>query len=187
MSQPDYTPADLAPASPKMAAKLTVNRAGRFTPAQRRVSLIAGLVALVLFLCPAGMVIQVGLVLLLRDTPVPTLGGVIFLLIGGGFMILFAGLIGVNVMSFLPEAFMARPVKFARGPLKIHVSSRERPELPFSYIVDDYSFAPYVVPAEIEMRPGAPYIAYYSARSRLLLSLAALDAPDGPGWEPEPR
>lgn len=180
MSQPDYTPA-----APSMAAKLTINRTGQFTTPQRRLVLIAGLVALVLFLCPAGMVVQVTALLLFGDTPVPTLGGVIFLVLGGGFMVLFAGLIGVNIASFLPEAFMRRPVKYARGPLQIHVSSRERPELPFSYVIDDYSFAPYIVPAELEMRPGAPYIAYYSARSRLLLSLAALDAPDGKNWEPE--
>jgi hypothetical protein len=113
------------------------------------------------------------------------LGSVIFLIAGGGFMVLFAGLIGVNIAAFLPEAFMRQPVKAARGSLTIHVSSRERPELPFSYIVGDYSFAPYIIPPDLEMRPGAPYVVYYSARSRLLLSLAALDAPDGTQWEPE--
>ena len=34
------------------------------------------------------------------------------------------------------------------------------------------------------MRVGAPYVVYYAARSRLLLSLAALDAPDAAQWEP---
>ena len=37
------------------------------------------------------------------------------------------------------------------------------------------SFAPYVAPPDVEMRPGTPYLVYYSARSRLLLSLFALD------------
>jgi hypothetical protein len=60
----------------------------------------------------------------------------------------------------------------------------KRPELPFSYIIADYSFAPYVAPPDVTLRVGAPYVAYYSARSRLLLSIAALDAPDGAEWEP---
>jgi hypothetical protein len=168
-----------------MAAKLAVNRTGRLTPPQRRVALIVGVGALLTFLCPLVMVIQLGALLLGGDTPVPTLGGVILTACGVLFLIFFAGLIGINAWTFLPEAFIHRPVRYARGPLQIHESSRQRPELPFSFIVGDYSFAPYIPPPELAMRPGAPYIVYYSTRSRLLLSLAALDAPDSDQWTPK--
>lgn len=178
-------PPAVQPAAPGMAERLAVNRTGRLTRAQRRLALIVGLGALVVFLCPLGMVIQLGVVLLGEDVPVPTLGGVILTACGVLFMIVFAGLIGINAWTFLPEAFIRRPVRYARGPLQIHESSRPRPELPFSFIVGDYSFAPYVPPPDLAMRPGAPYIVYYSARSRLLLSLAALDAPDSDQWTPK--
>jgi len=173
------------PAAPSMAAKLAVNRTGRLTSPQRRVALIVGVGALVVFLCPLSMVIQLGVLLLGGHTPVPTLGGVILAACGVLFMIFFAGLIGINAWTFLPEAFIRRPVRYARGPLRLHESSRHRPELPFSFIVGDYSFAPYVPPPELALRPGAPYIVYYAARSRLLLSIAALDAPDSDRWTPK--
>jgi hypothetical protein len=67
----------------------------------------------------------------------------------------------------------------------VRATEGHRPELPFSYVVDDYSFGPFVVPPDVKMRPGAPYIVYYAARSRLLLSIAALDAPDADQWEPQ--
>jgi len=164
-----------------MAARLAANRTGRLTPGQRRLALVVGLVALLFLLCPLALLVQVGALLLAGDVPVPTLGGVIFTGLGVFFMVLFAGLIGTNASTFLPEAVMRRPVRFARGPL----AEGHRPELPFSYIIGDYSFAPYVAPPNVPMQVGAPYIVYYSARSRLLLSLAALDAPDAGQWEPQ--
>ncbi len=179
-SAPNHVP----PATPEMAARLAVNRTGRLTPSQRRLVLLAGLGALVIFLCPAAMLVQLGAVVVLGDAPVTTVGGIIFTAAGLLFVLLFAGLFGVNVQTFLPEALMRRPVRYVRGPLEIRVSEGNRPELPFSYIVDGYSFAPYVGPQDVPMRVGAPYIIYYSARSRLLLSLAALDAPDAEQWQP---
>ncbi len=172
------------PADPEMAAKLAVNRTGRLTSGQRRLALLVGLGALIALLCPLSILLQVALVLLTGSVPIPTLSGVVFTGIGVLFVLMYVGLIGSNVVTFLPEAFMRRPVRFARGPLRVRVPERERPELPFSYLIGDYSFAPYVAPEGLPMRVGAPYIVYYAARSRLLLSLAALDAPDGDDWKP---
>jgi hypothetical protein len=174
----------IPPASSDMAVKLAVNRTGRLTPAQRRVALVAGLGALLLMLCPVALLIQMGAVLLVGDTPVPALGGVIVTGIAALLVLLFAGLVGANAGTFLPEAFMRRPVKVARGPLEIRMTAGHRPELPFSYLVAGYSFAPYVAPPDVALRVGAPYLVYYSARSRLLLSMVALDAPDAAQWEP---
>lgn len=171
-------------ASPEMAARLAANRAGRLTPSQRRLALLVGLGALGVFLCPLAMLAQISLFVLWGDVPFSTLGGVAFTLVGALFLVIFAGLIGVNALTFLPEAFMRHPVRCARGPLEIRVSEGERPELPFSYIIGGYSFAPYVAPDDVPMRVGAPYVVYYAARTRLLLSLAALDAPDATQWEP---
>lgn len=178
----DFGPA--APASPEMAAKLAINRTGRLTPGQRRTALVAGCVALALLLCPLALIIQIG-ALALSEGVTLSAGAVLAGVFVLGFFAIFAGIVYTNVTMFLPEAFGDRPVRWARGPLKIHMSERNRPELPFSYVIGDYSFAPYVAPPDVEMRPGAPYLVYYSARSRLLLSLFALDAPDADRWQPE--
>lgn len=180
------TPPDpLPPTAPAMAARLAVNRAGRLTPAQRRLAWIVGGGALAILLCPLAIVIQLAAVIASGDAPMPTFGGLFFTVLGVGFAILFAGLIGPNAAHFLPEAWGRQPVRYARGPLHIHISEGRRPELPFSYIVDGYSFAPYVVPPDLPMQPGAPYLIYYARRSRLLLSIVALDAPDAAQWEPQ--
>jgi hypothetical protein len=172
------------PASPDMAAKLAINRAGRLTRSQRRTVIAAGTATGALLLCPLAMVIQMGVLALAGDLPPVTVGGIVFFVVGAVFLALFAGLIGTNAAMFLPEAFGRNPVRSARGPLEIRMTETKRPELPFSYIIGDYSFAPYVVPEDVPMRPGVPYIVYYSARSRLLLSIAALDAPDAAQWQP---
>ncbi len=174
----------LPPADPDMAGKLSTNRTGRFTPPQRRNVFLIGGVALLVMLCPLTLLIQMFSIIFFSDVPVSTLAGVIFALAGVLIMLFFAGLIGVNVHTFLVEAFLRQPVRCARGPLEIRMTEGKRPELPFSYIIADYSFAPYVAPPDVTLRVGAPYVVYYSARSRLLLSIAALDAPDGAQWEP---
>ncbi|RPJ01753.1 MAG: hypothetical protein EHM39_02865 [Chloroflexi bacterium] len=174
----------IPPADPEMAAKLSINRTGRLTGPQRRTALIIGGIALLMLLCPVTLLVQMAGLLLTSDVPVATVAGVVFLLLGALFLIIFVGLIWVNVETFLAEAFMRQPVTVARGPLEIRVPERQRPELPFSYLVGDYSFAPYVAPPDVLMRVGAPYIIYYAARSRLLLSIAALDAPDAAQWLP---
>lgn len=178
-------PTQPPPASPAMAARLAVNRTGRLTGPQYRLAFLVGFGALVVLLCPLAMVLQLVAVLFLGDAPVPAVGGIVFTVLGVGFMVLMVGLIGTNAHTFLREAFMRRPVRYARGPLDIRVTDGHRPELPFSYIIGDYSFAPYVAPHDLPMRTGAPYIVYYGAKTRLLLSIAALDAPDAAQWEPE--
>jgi len=180
---PDSTP--VPPATPDMAARLATNRTGRLTPRQHRLALAVGVFALAFLLCPLALLIQVAVALFMSDVPVPTAGGIIFTVLGVMFAVIFAGLVGTNAYTFLLEALSRHPVRYARGPLEIHVSAGNRPELPFSYIIGDYSFAPYVAPPDVPLRVGAPYLVYYSARSRLLLSLAALDAPDAAQWEPE--
>ncbi len=181
-----YPPNPAVPtASPEMALKLTVNRAGRLTSSQRRLALITGLGALILLLCPLALLVQVGAVYVMDNPPIPTLGSVIFTAVAVLLLVMFVGLIGVNVDMFLPEGFMRRPVRVAHGPLEIHISEGHRPELPFSYIIGDYSFAPFLVPDDLPMRVGAPYAVYYAARSRLLLSIFALDAPDAGQWLPQ--
>jgi len=172
------------PASPEMAEKLAVNRTGRLTAAQRRTVLIAGIVALGLLLCPLALLLQVGALLVAEGVTLSVgsaVGGALVL----AFFALFAAIVATNARLFLPEAFGQQPVCWARGPLQIQMSSGHRPELPFSYVIDGYSFAPYVAPADVAMRPGAPYLVYYTARSRLLLSLIALDAPDAERWLPD--
>jgi len=174
----------IPPASPEMAEKLAVNRAGRLTADQRRTVLLAAGVALIMLLCPVTLLLQMGYVVLTGSFPVLTVAGIMFTIIGVLFIALFLALILSNLQSFLPDAFGKHPVRYARGPLEIHHSERNRPELPFSYIIGDYSFAPFVVPDDVPMLPGAPYLVYYAAHSRILLSLVALDAPDAKQWEP---
>lgn len=179
-----HRPGRPAPASAEMAERLDINRSGQLTPQQRRTALIAGLVTLTLLLCPLSMLVQFVWVLLAGSAPAATIAGLVFTALGVGFLVMFLGLIGSNVQRFLPEALGNQPVRYAQGPLIVLPAEGHRPELPFSYVVGDYSFAPYVAPADVEMRPGARYIIYYSRRSRLLLSMAALDAPDAAQWQP---
>lgn len=173
------------PASPQMADKLVFNRTGRLAPAQRRIVVIAGVGALLLLLCPLTLLIQAAVLILTGNIPVATPGGLLFTVVGGFMLALMAILIFANVQMFMPDVLSREPVRYARGPLQVRASEGHRPEMPFSFVVDDYSFGPFVVPPDIQMRPGAPYIVYYSASSRLLLSIAALDAPDAAKWEPD--
>jgi hypothetical protein len=173
------------PASEAMAERLRVNRTGHLTPAQHRLVWIVGIGALVFMLCPLGLVLQMLVVILAGETPTVTLGGLVFTAVGAGFVVLILGLVGTNVVAFLGEALSPHPVRSAQGPLQIHVSSKKRPELPFSYIIGDYSFAPYLAPRDLPMRTDAPYVVYYGTKTRLLLSIAALDAPDADEWSPQ--
>jgi hypothetical protein len=177
-------PPPVPPASPEMAALLAVNRTGRLAPGQHRMALIAGVVALVLLLCPLIMLIQTVALVITRNLPVVTPVGLIFTGLGGLFLLVFVALIGFNVQMFLPDALGKCPVRYERGPLQIYPSAEDRPELPFSYLIGSYSFAPYVAPPDMTLQPGAPYLVYYAAHSRMLLSMAALDAPDADQWEP---
>ena len=182
--RPSQTADDTAPAMPDMAEKLAVNRAGRLTSAQRRTVMIAGIVATLALMCPLVLLLQFAALAIGGRLPAASVGGLLFTLLGLFFVLLFGGLAWTNVAMFLPDAFGKNPERSVRGPLRIRVPERQRPELPFSYIVGDYSFAPYVPPADTELHRDAPYIVYYAAHSRIFLSIAALDAPDAAQWTP---
>lgn len=182
--EPDTDPQSIPPASPEMAGKLAVNRAGRLTSSQRRLMVMGAGAAGLFLLCPLMLVIQLGWVALAGQLPPATWISVAFLVVGLLFILVLLGLIGTNLQMFVPDAVGQHPVRFARGLLRIHMSAKERLELPFSYVIEDYSFAPFMAPGDVLLRTGAPYIVYYAAHSRVLLSLAALDAPDAAQWEP---
>jgi hypothetical protein len=174
----------IPPATPDMAEKLAINRTGRLTPSQRRVMWLGVGSALVVMICPAVLLIEIGTVMTAGRLAILSFCGVLSLLVMALFMFIFGGMVIANMQMFLPDAIGKDPVRVAQGPLLVRAPERERPELPFSYIVQDYSFAPYVAPPDIPMRVGAPYLVYYGAHSRLLLSLYALDAPDADQWKP---
>lgn len=174
----------IPPSSPDMAEKLAINRTGRLTPSQRRMMWIGVGSALVVMICPAALLIQIGAVLVAGRLAILSFCGLLSLLVMAVFIFIFGGMVVANMQMFLPDATNKDPVRVARGPLQVRMPERDRPELPFSYIVQDYSFAPYVAPSDIPMRVGAPYLVYYGAHSRLLLSLYALDAPDADQWKP---
>ena len=165
--QPDV-PRPFKP-QPALAAQLAVNRAGRLSRMQRNSMIIAALVSSGGLLCVATMVLQV----VVAVAAGITLGGVGSLLFFVFFLLSF-GFIGLtayfNARWYIPDAWRGG-VETARGPLRIKLSDRERPEMPLSYIVDDYSFAPYVVPPEIPLDRGREYIVYYAARSRMFLGI----------------
>lgn len=186
MTHTDSTPspAPAQRASKEMAARLAVNRTGQLTTAQRRTVLTGGVVALAFLLCPLAMILQMGAVVLADGLPIVTAASVFFFVLGVLMFAVFLGLAGTNVHLFLRDVFGREKVRVARGLLQVHMSSKERPELPFSYIVEDYSFAPYVPPPDVDLRLGAPYLVYYAAHSRIFLSMAALDATDAKKWTP---
>jgi hypothetical protein len=93
-------------------------------------------------------------------------------------------ILGVNVAMFVPEAFSKSPVRWSQGILEIKEASRERPEMPFVYILGDYSFAPFIPPNEVPMQVGRAYIVYYAARSRMFLSIAPIDQLESKAWLP---
>ena len=92
-----------------------------------------------------------------------------------------------NAEMFVPEAFSKHPVRWQRGRLRIKMASRERPEMPFSYIVGDYSFAPFLPPQEVPIDKGREYLVYYTPRSRLLLSIVPTDIDNITEFLPEDR
>ena len=172
-----YTP------SPQMADKLVTNRAGKLTQSQRAPIMIAavitgiGFVGLSLF----GMLLVWGFIKSLEFTGI--LGVGMLCITSASFLFLIA-VFGVNAQMFVPEAFGQKPVLWERGPLAIKMAARERTDMPFSYIVGGYSFAPFVAPAEVPLEKGREYIVYYTVRSRLLMSIAPTDQPESEQWLP---
>lgn len=172
-----YTP------SSQMADKLAANRAGKLTRSQRQPILIAalfsgiGLVIAVVF----GAIMVWGFAQTLAITGI--FGGCMVIFTGLGFVFMII-VLWTNSEMFVPEALSKSPVRWQRAPLEIKRASRNRPEMPFSYIVGSYSFGPFVVPEDVPMDKGREYIVYYTPRSRLLLSIAPTDQPESSGWLP---
>jgi hypothetical protein len=172
-----YTP------SAQMAEKLAANRTGQLTRAQRIPIVIAGLVSSIGLLCPLTVLISsVGIAL---QGP---LGGAVGAILLGLMFLSFsflAGVLWVNARMFLPEALSKTPARWQRGALQIRMASRERPEMPFSYIIGSYSFAPFVPPSEVPLQTGREYVVYYAGRSRVFLSIAPTDQPESKKWLPK--
>jgi hypothetical protein len=77
----------------------------------------------------------------------------------------------VNLRVFVPDAFGKNQVSRVEGVLEMRLPARERWELPFSYIIDGYSFAPFEVPNDVELEVGQEYIVYYLTHTRRFLSI----------------
>jgi hypothetical protein len=178
-----YTP------SPSIEEKLLVNRAGKLTRGQRTPIIIAAFISTIGLICPATMLFTI----LASLTASPTLlrastfGAVAWIVLGIVSLISFVFLgavLFVNARMFLPEAFNSRPVRWEKAPLKLKLAERERPEMPLSYIIGDYSFAPFVAPEEVPLERDREYIVYYTPRSRLLLSIAPTDQKQSEDWLP---
>ena len=118
-----------------------------------------------------------GALLLWGDAPVSTLAGALFTILGALFVVMFAGLVGRTRSPSCRKRSCASRCALRAGRSRCASPKGTGLRLPFSYIIGNYSFAPYIAPGDVPMRVGAPYVVYYAARSRLLLSLAALDAP----------
>lgn len=152
--------------------------------------IIAAFLSTVGLLCPATMMFAV--LASLTASPAllsaSTFGAVAWVVLGLVSLIsflFFAAVLFVNARMFLPEAFSSRPVKWEKAPLELKLTERERPEMPLSYIVGSYSFAPFVAPEEIPLERDREYIVYYTPRSRLLLSIAPTDQEESANWLPE--
>ncbi len=172
-----YTP------SPQMTDKLLTNRAGKLTQSQRAPIMIAAIVTGIGFvgLSLFGLLLVWGFIQSLEFTGI--LGVGMLCITSASFLFLIA-VFGVNAQMFVPEALSQKPIRWERGPLSIKMAERERTDMPFSYVVGSYSFAPFVAPAEVPLHKNREYIVYYTARSRLLMSIAPIDQPESEQWLP---
>jgi hypothetical protein len=157
-----------------MADKLRANRAGKLTDTQRAPVLAAALVSGLGFIIFA----LFALVSVWGFAQTISVTGVFGWVLMGFTVLSFSFLLIVlwtNAEMFVPEAFGRNPVRWTRGKLEVKMSSRERPEMPFTYLIGDYSFAPFLPPQEVPIEQGREYLVYYTARSRLLLSMVPTD------------
>lgn len=173
-----YTP------SSQMADNLVTNRAGHLTSKQKAPIFVAALVTGAGLMC-ALTFLTVSVYGFLQTVDVAGIFAWIMLVFTEGSMLFLVAVLWVNARMFVPESLSRSPVRWERGVLKIKMASRERPEMPFSYLIGSYSFAPFVVPDEVPMHEGREYLVYYTARSRLLLSIVPTDTPDADQWLPQ--
>lgn len=178
LQQSNYTP------SPQMTDRLRANRQGKLTDAQRAPILAAALISSVgLFVFGLIALITIGgFIATLGVTGV--LGWLFMTFTALSFFFLIV-VLWTNAEMFVPEALSRNPIRWERGKLKIKLASRDRPEMPFSYIVGDYSFAPFLPPQDVPMEKGREYLVYYTVRSRLLLSIVPTDVANIKDYLPE--
>ncbi len=178
-----YTP------STSIADKIAVNRTGKLTSMQRTPIIIAGLVSSGGLLCASSMLLSFLSSVIVGGAFISaSLGGqILFGLMWFGGILSFLFLLGVtwvNASMFVPEAISPQPIRWERGVLEIKLPERDRPEMPFSYIIGSYSFAPFIAADEVPLEPGREYIVYYTARSRLLMSIVPVDQDESADWLP---
>jgi hypothetical protein len=160
--------------SPALAASIATNRAGRLTGGQKRALLLGAGVSVSGLGCIGFFLLNVGLALGAGLGVGNWVSGLFFIF----FLLSFAYLgltLYFNASWFVPDALSRHTVQTARGKLVMRPAERERFELPFSYLVGDYSFAPYVVPYEVPLEVGREYIVYYAAHSRMFLNIEPVD------------
>ena len=162
---------------PHLAARLETNRAGRLTRSQKNAIVIAALGSSAGILCILVLVINVitAIAAGVRVDSIISLLFFVFFMLSFGYLLLT---LYFNAVIFVPDALSRKAVKTVRGPLEIRMASRERPEMPYSYIVGDYSFAPYIPPPDVPLETGREYIVYYAAKSRMFLNIEPVD-PEG--------
>lgn len=173
-----YTP------SQHVADKIAANRQGILTPSQR-IPLISAAIVSGMGLAIFSIISAIMLWGLLQTLPFTGVFGIFILVFSGGSMFFLVVVLYTNAEMFVPEALDPAAVKWTRGKLTLKFAERERPEMPFVYIINDYSFAPFLPPREIPMEEGREYIVYYTPRSRLLLSIAPTDQPESADWIPQ--
>jgi hypothetical protein len=175
---------DSAPVSPQTprtfqpddawAAQLASNRAGLLTSAQRTTVMIGAVGSSVGLACVSVLFINVAWTFLGRLQ----LYNAIFLVMLALFSLSFGYMwltLYWNARWYLPDLLAKTPVQQAKGKLQIKMAARERPILPFSYIVEDYSFGPFEVPHGVPMEKGRKYIVYYLRHSRMFLNIEPQD------------
>lgn len=169
--------------SEKQRQKLSTNRLGKITTAQRIPIVVVGFISAASLICPITISGSVLYSIYLGINPVGIFAWILALATLGSFGFL-AVVLWVNAHMFFPEALSRRPVRWEKAPLSIRLAGRERTEMPFSYIIGSYSFAPFIAPDEVPLQRGREYIVYYTPRSRLLLSIAPTDQPESAEWLP---
>lgn len=157
-----------------MSDTLQANRNGRLTGSQRSMVLMGVLFTVGGLACMGVLLLQLVLAVLAGVMPQNIVMWLFFILTLAAF--LYLGLtLYVNARTFVPDLFSRTKVRSSRGALKIQLPKRERWELPFSYVIGDYSFAPFEVPDDVPMEKGREYIVYYLARTRKFLSIEPVE------------
>lgn len=156
------------------AQQLALNRSGKLTPSQRTTLIIGAGGSLIGLACVSVLFINVAWTLLgnlrLYNIIIFVLLGLFFISFGYMWLTMY-----FNARWFVPDLFSKSPIQQAKGKLQVRMAARERVILPFSYIVEGYSFAPFEVPYGVPMEKGRKYVVYYLKNSRLFLNIEPQD------------